>query len=128
MNSLGAAAIVKVPLADVTLEFRTRDSSVLSRGWQVEGWVIVDNQRMRLDVFPLQNSTARSSVPLIGGAALYIRSVLLCRREPLVRHQEPVRMICTVCGFQFGHFWLHERGRVLTRACLSIGFVRGSSV
>lgn len=32
--------------------------------------------------FPLQKSTARSNVPLIGRVALHIRNVLLCRREP----------------------------------------------
>lgn len=37
MNSSGVAVIIKVPLADVTLEFRTRDGAVLSRGGRWRG-------------------------------------------------------------------------------------------
>lgn len=94
-------------------------------GWQVEGWVIVDNQWMWLDVFPLQNSTVRSSVPLIGRAALHIRNVLLCRREPLERRQSPC--IWSLLSLPSS---LCISGCTSMVACspafLSIGFVRGS--
>lgn len=122
MNSSGVEGgglMAEVPRARYHLRVaHARDTRCAEPGRQVEGWVIVDSQWMRLDVFPLQNSTARSSVPLIGSAALHGRSVLLCRREALQRRHSahaydlycPCAPVCAFSGCTC-------RVRVLAGAC-----------